>query len=993
MTTMDRHPESGDARDPQGPEDQPLDVIESLLIEVLEGLDEGISSAETLEAHPEHAEAVRRRLRVLGHLEMGGPLARQPPDQLGPWILEAPLGQGGMGEVWRGRHRSTGVAAALKFVRVAVLSESHAKRFEREASTLARLDHPGIVRLVDSGEAEGYRFIAMELLEGLSLRQWLEAAREKDGSVDVLQVVRWGHELALALDAAHHEGVVHRDIKPSNIQITPDGRAILIDFGLTRGVTRSSLSMSGRFVGSPHYAAPEQIRGDAESVGPLTDIYGLGVTLYEVLAQSPPFEGSSTEHLFHRILTTEPAPLTRRNPQIAAPLGWVVHRAMEKKARDRFRTAREFADDLLSVLELRPVSARAPGPLRLLRRWSRRRPAAAAALLVSGLALFAVGAWRIDQSRRERHSREAAAVQLLADANDEFDACLAQEQDLPGRVAEFEQLHRELTTVPFDPSETERLDRVQNEIEATQTIRERAFTNIMERLRLAESLDPTLAPEIDRLRARVYVEQWDRARNEGDLTMADFFAERVRSFDVGDDIAQTVDPRRTLTITSDPPGARIDGFYFQRLDRLITPGEPRQVAIPLRGLPGGREPGIHAIKVRHGDPPLAPEDVILELDGVPVGGSTYARRGEAAPVHAVEWNGKKIRDVGDLEESLARSKEASLAGQLTLGSGEVIQVAEVSGGSSWEPLSPREAAEIGGHVARVWRDGKTLDVPLIPGSHLRPTASPLYHGESSRIGSTPLDSISVDAGDLMLLVRAKGHDPVRVFAPLHDPEYHVVLEPRGRLPESFTKIYCGSGAFIMMDRELLVAEYAAYLEDDASAPLPPAWTRDPNGEVRPPDGARPDDAMTSVSHRDATRYAAWRTQRARDAGQPWTFTLPVDGSWQTLISAGHNLRVYPWGNHFRSHYTKSCFSRARIRSEPVLRFAVDETLVGIHDVAGSVSELCDGWFWPERGQRAVQGGSWVHANPDHFRFRFLWGAEENTPIEFVGFRLELTLDE
>lgn len=987
---MERSDDPSASPAPRDSEDQPLDIVESLLIEVLEGLDEGISSAETLERHPEHAEAVRRRLRVLGHLEMGGALTQQPPGQLGPWTLEAPLGQGGMGEVWRARHRGSGRPAAIKFVRVAILSASHAKRFEREASTLARLDHPGIVRLIDSGESDGYRFIAMELLEGQSLRQWIEASRDHAASVDVLTVVRWGHELALALDAAHREGVVHRDIKPSNIQITPDQRAVLIDFGLTRGVTRSSLSMSGRFVGSPHYAAPEQIRGDAEAVGPLTDIYALGVTLYETLAQSPPFEGSSTEHLFHRILTTEPPPLTRVNPQIAPPLSWVIHRAMEKSARDRFRTAKEFAEDLRAVLELRPVSARAPGPLRLLRRWSRRQPALAAALLVAGLALLSVGIWRVEQSRREQRSREASAVKLLEDANREFEACLTQEQDLPGRVAEFERLLRELNTVPFDPQETERLDRLQGEIESTQTIRERAFTQIMERLRLAESLDPKLAPRVDLLRARVYLEQWGKARHEGDLVMAEFFAERVRGLDVGEDIALAVDPRRQLRVTSTPAGARVDAFTFQRLDHIVQPGEPRQVAIPLRGVPEGRLPGIKALKVRHAPAPLAPEDLILELDGVPIEGSTYTRHGDRPPTQVVAWNGEPIRDVGELEDRLDAAGGHPTEGRLTLASGEHVPF---DGTSSWVALSPREIAELGGRSARVWRDGRLFEVPLVGGTRLRPTVSPLYHGDTSHVGTTPIETVSVDAGDLMLLVRAEGCEPVRLFAPLHQSEYHVELIPRGALPDAFVKVYYGSNTFLMMDRELVVSEYVEYLEDQKGARLPHAWSRDPRGRIRVPPRVRLDDPMTSVSHQEATRYAQWRTEAARREGHPWTFTLPTDGAWQFVISAGQNQRTYPWGNHFRSHYAKSCFSRDRPRPEPVLRFPVDETLLGLHDVAGSASELCDSWFWPERGQRAVQGGSWVHANPDHFRFRFLWGAEENTPIEFVGFRLELTIDE
>lgn len=206
----------------------------------------------------------------------------RPGDRLGPYRLVEPLGEGGMGIVFRA-NRATGGVAALKVLRRELSGdETFRRRFEREGRIAAQLDHPHLVEVVDAGEAEGLHYLASRFVEGETLAHRLE----RDGPLPLSELLRLAAELGTAIDALHEAGLVHRDVKPSNVMVGPEGAA-LTDFGLARGVADSVLTAPGRVVGTLDYLAPEVIRG--QPAGPAADIYALGCLLYECVCGAPPF--------------------------------------------------------------------------------------------------------------------------------------------------------------------------------------------------------------------------------------------------------------------------------------------------------------------------------------------------------------------------------------------------------------------------------------------------------------------------------------------------------------------------------------------------------------------------------------------------------------------------------------------------------------------------------------------------------------------------------
>ena len=963
-----------------------LDEAEELLVEVLSTLERGGSLQEALGGMPpELGETVRRRLRLLGNINLITPGNPRVHDSVGGWHLNELLGRGGMGEVWRATSLETGQEIALKLLRTGPLDPTHGVRFEREAQALSRIRHPGIVQLVEAGEADGRLFIAMELLDGVNLTALLQ----KGPRPSVAQVVNWGHELALALDAAHSVGVVHRDVKPSNVQITREGRAVLVDFGLTRGIDPSSLSVTGRFVGSPHYAAPEQILGRARDVGPRTDVYSLGVTMYEALAGAPPFEGSSSEQLFHRILTTTPAPLRTRRAGLPEDLETVVFCALEKNPSRRYTSAAAFAADLRAIAELRPIQARRPNLARRISRWARRHRARATAVLSLAIALTLSLSWELWGHVHEQRTRVALARAELDDAGRLLNDLLGREAGLPGRVARYQRLKVSLESQPFRPGVTRRLDELQREIEEIANQRELVFAIYLDKVRRAEDLDPDLAIEVARGRARLYLERWRFASENGDHSAALFYAGRVRETDPTGELADALQPIRRFRLTTRPRDARVDVFLYRRLCEMGETPDPRLVPVPLGGIPQGAPVGKHALSVVGAVPPLVPTDLVLQVAGAPIAGTVFARLGDGELVRIQAINGRAVWDVGSAEDAL--SVEAPPWTLSLVRDGERHELLERR--TDVTLLSPLDLALEGGHEAEIWREGERILLRLPPGLRLRETATPLLCSPESRPEHGSTGELVLPGGDCLLLISAPGHEPLRVTVDRGLDEFEARLVPEGTFPHPFRRIAPHGTEIIVMDREVSQAEYASYLESNPDRALPPGWSRKANGTLRPPSDSPEAFPVHSITYRDALAYADWRNANAQAQGHPWTLRLPHVDDWLTVTHSGADPRPFVWGNEFRTQYAKGCFTRARPRLEPMLRFPVDETMLGIHDTAGSVSEFCRGWFWEERAQRPVCGGSWVNGDPRRFQSNSQWGAKETDAFEFVGFRLELVPDD
>jgi serine/threonine-protein kinase len=301
-------------------------------------------------------------------------------DQLGRYKILKRLGAGAMGEVYLAEDPQIGRQIALKTVLVqegrAQELEERKRRLLREARAAGKLLHPQVIALFDAGEDQGILYLAFEFVEGKDL-----ADRVAEGPQlllgEALAIVR---QAAEGLDYAHRQGVVHRDIKPSNLMITADGRVKIADFGIARVADQTSdLTMTGSVVGSPHYMSPEQIRG--EELDGRTDIFSLGVLLYEILCRRRPFEGETLTTLVYQILNQEPTPLVVRRPDLGPRLEQLVRRMLHKDRDQRFASAAEVVREIavcereLSADQLSAAAVRDESPSDATVRMADRPPA------------------------------------------------------------------------------------------------------------------------------------------------------------------------------------------------------------------------------------------------------------------------------------------------------------------------------------------------------------------------------------------------------------------------------------------------------------------------------------------------------------------------------------------------------------------------------------------------------------------------------------------
>ncbi len=324
--------------------------------------------------------------------------AARPGARLGRYEILDELGRGSMGIVYRARHLDLNVERALKLLRDP--GPDMVLRFENEARSMARLRHPGIVAVHEIAVEDGHHFFTMDLIRGGSLQDAMSRRRlpQRDRIAVLEQVAR-------AVHAAHENGIIHRDLKPGNVMLESDGRPVITDFGLARAVDRTTrLTREGAAVGTPHYMAPEQVRGQTQAVGPHTDVYSLGVMLYELICDAVPFSGASVAAVYGSILTDDPRPMRPGTPQ---ELKTVCLKAMEREPERRYASAQTLAEDLGCWLSGRPITARPASTIRRVVVQARRHRAA----IVVGAAVFVALAAVLAYVERSREADEQARRQ------------------------------------------------------------------------------------------------------------------------------------------------------------------------------------------------------------------------------------------------------------------------------------------------------------------------------------------------------------------------------------------------------------------------------------------------------------------------------------------------------------------------------------------------------------------------------------------------------
>jgi serine/threonine-protein kinase len=270
----------------------------------------------------------------------------------GRYRLEAKLGSGGMSTVYLARDETLDRPVAVKVMhREMSEQEDQLQRFRQEARAVAKLTHPNVVSVIDAGEDGGYPYIVFEYVKGETLKQRIARV----GALDTQEAIAYAIEVARGLGVAHSRNMVHRDIKPQNVLIDEEGRAKLTDFGISRQLEQDGVTATGRVLGTTDYVAPEQAMG--KGVDPRSDIYSLGVVLYEMLVGQVPFHADSQVGVAMKHVNEELPDVQRRRPEVSAAVALVVERATAKSPGERYQTVGEMIDDLETALEVEAARA------------------------------------------------------------------------------------------------------------------------------------------------------------------------------------------------------------------------------------------------------------------------------------------------------------------------------------------------------------------------------------------------------------------------------------------------------------------------------------------------------------------------------------------------------------------------------------------------------------------------------------------------------------
>ncbi len=543
--------------------------------------------------------AIRRDLPAMPEEAL---IASQLPERdFGKFILVQHVGSGGMGTVWKCWDRELGRWVALKLLRRSQdpdKQDEDLRRFLREAALVARLRHPNIVTVYESGEVRQHNVIVMEFVDGKPLNHLRLPQRR------ALEVVR---DAARAVQYAHEQGVVHRDLKPSNVMVSAKGQTFVMDFGLARSVTGpSTLTQSGFVVGTPMYMAPEQASAIRDRNEKLCDVYSLGATLYDLLTGRPPFEGEQAWDVVADVIHADPVPPRRRNPEVSQDAETICVKAMAKQSSARYGSAATLADDIDRALKGEPILARpVPWTERAWRAIKKHRAAAIACVVIVAAIAGAstVVAASLARARRELAAEADRLAVDAARAGSDYRSLRAERIATARRIDEL--------TDATDGTERRGLEARLREIDETMP---RGYATVLGKCDAATRLVPA------HLGARRALGElaWERfllaeERAEGDIATP---AAMVRAY--APEYAAQIDAPARFAISSSPSGARVEyAPYVLGEDGRLVPGASGSVGFTPLDLV---------------DVPAGSGAFVLKLEGrrdtvVPVLGLRSGRRG------------------------------------------------------------------------------------------------------------------------------------------------------------------------------------------------------------------------------------------------------------------------------------------------------------------------------------------------------------------------------
>jgi serine/threonine protein kinase/formylglycine-generating enzyme required for sulfatase activity len=979
---------------------------------------------------------------------MDSVLPDEHPRWVGPYRILEILGEGGMGIVYLAEQTEpVRRRVALKLIKLGMDTREVVARFETESGALALMDHPNIAKVYDAGVAgDGRPFFVMEYVKGVPVTRYCDKNR-----LTVSERLELFVQVCHGVQHAHHRGVIHRDLKPTNILVESSAEeptVKIIDFGVAKAINQRLTEKTvytelGRVVGTPAYMSPEQAEMSSEDVDSRSDVYSLGVVLYELLVGVPPFDPESLEkigydEMLRRIREDDPLPPSTRlgrlgdtsavvaqnrktralalSREIRRDLDWIALKALEKDRTRRYPTASEFAADIRRHLDLEPVLARPPSASYRVSRYIRRHRigvgATAGALAL--ILVMGVAAWITARSlhREEILSRSR---QALAAGRSDWGEYLKVKERVEATEARRQKLQDD--TESWAPvwerggelEVRDELERLRRELQRSSARAERSFWNA------AEIAPDGSEEERGALRALEDV-YWGRFREvqvEGAVELREDHY-RVQLEELG---LRTYDDRLRrgkVALRSEPAGAEVFCFRYERREERLVPlpfdSEVGKVD-PEKGLLRGA-PRLEVEKVY--DPACCPfrdGDRIAAIGGRPV-----TSQGELA------------RAVGEVEPGTA-----------------VAVTVERDGGAadlSWVPFgkdvpAPPEGFPPKGRIVHLYHQ-------------LRFTLAgyPLEYADRCRIGTTGDAPIEVELprGSYLFVLRKEGFAdarfPVLVTAGT-DLDERVRLLPAGKVPRSFVPIpegpvaYGGDpGAFQSLRRgetrlpgffisrnEVTTGEYLEFVnapdvfvridKDGYAEPrseavrdalkdrdkdrvqlIPrivqsgkPFWSRKGDRWELPGNwpARRP---ILGVSQHAAMEYAHWRTGKERG---PYRYRLPSDVEWEKA-ARGVDRRIHVWGDYlvWSFCWCPEGFPQ-RLPPDDVGVSPLDESVFGVRDLAGSVSEHTSGR--PRKGtiNTSLRGGHWLSIDEECFRIATRNSGEPWIGTNATGFRLAADL--
>jgi hypothetical protein len=575
----------------------------------------------------------------------------------------------------------------------------------------------------------------------------------------------------------------------------------------------------------------------------------------------------------------------------------------------------------------------------------------------------------------------------------------------------------------LDAAQYALLDKNERRLEELQRAWEATFYEVLDLLGQAERLDPEVAGT-ESVRAELHYERYREARELRDEGAMKFHRGLVLAHDAGGQWANELNGELSMSLETDPPGAEVFLLRYAELAELVADGDPREVLVPVGDAPSVVAPGTWALRVVEPAGELRRGDLIVEIAGQPIEGTTLvarAREPVACADRLLTIDGQPAADEWALTHLGAPGKpsddgrspektfEFARGDQRIALRGASLAELDLRVLTAADFAADRERCSV---PAKVFRSGAVLALELPPGVDVRTTATPELVSPACSIGHTPIEHLALPSAAYLAVLHLDGYEDRRVAIRSIESDWRfpkIVLTPVGTTPRGFVHIDDAADDFWIQEHEVTAAEYLEFLDDPATqaeidstsalvrAPRQNAeqtagalWDRTADGRFVLPPNWTGDWPVLGISWNDAVAYARWRTQRARESGLDYEYALPTFPQY-LHAGVGRMNWSYTWGSRFRAKWARTCFARPSPSPGRVMQFPIDQSPFGVFDMCGSAFEWLDHWYDEGRGFRGLGGGSWGHSDPGIISIPAGYGSPPETCSGAIGMRLVLRI--